>query len=256
MDQTAVRPAEELPVTVYWQALAPMTDNYSVFVHLLGAGRTVVGQVNTYPGLGAWPTSTLPRGAVIADTYRVPVAPDAAAPSQLRVEVGLYNYDTAGRPALPAVAAGGQRVEPLLATAKLVPWDWPRVEPAHPLAIRLGDAISLIGYDLTDRLTLYWQATSRPSADYTVFVQVWDDHRQVAGFDGQPAGGDYPTHWCDAGETIIDRRPLDLSGLPAGRYRLLVGMYRLDTGERLPAVAAAGPLPDSAVELTPIDHGE
>ena len=251
LERTTVHPAETLPVTVYWQALAPMTTDYSVFVHLLGRERAVVGQVNTYPGLGAWPTTFLQPGDVVADTYHVPVAPDAEAPSLLRVEVGLYRYDEPGRPGLPMVNAQGEPVEPWLATAKLTPWDWPEVEPVNPLAVRFGQAISLLGYDLTDRLTLYWRANDRPSADYTVFIQVWDADRQVAGFDGPPVGGDYPTGWWEAGEVIVDEHPLDLSGLSPGRYRLLVGLYRLDTGERLPAFGPDGaPLPDYALELT------
>lgn len=255
----AVRPYEALPVTVYWQALAPMTANYSVFVHLLGRERVVVGQLNTYPGLGLWPTTQLRPGDVVADTYQVPIAADAVAPALLRVHAGLYRYDDPGRPALGAINAGGEPVEPLLATVKLIPWDWPDVAPTRPLAVRLGDSIELLGYDLTTPavgvadqrlLTLYWQATARPAADYTVFIQVWDGETQVAGFDGRPVRGDYPTDWWEAGEVIVDKHPLDLSALPPERpYRLLTGLYRLDTGERLPAYGPSGPLPDHAVQL-------
>jgi 4-amino-4-deoxy-L-arabinose transferase-like glycosyltransferase len=255
----AVRPFEALPLTIYWQALAPMTTDYSVFVHLLGRGRAVVGQLNTYPGLGLWPTTQLRPGDVVADTYRVTVAPDALAPALLRVHAGLYRYNDPGRPALEATTGEGKPVEPWLATVKLIPWGWPAVAPAHPLAIRLGDAIELVGYDLTTpaegsadhhTLTLYWRAVARPAADYTVFVQVWDGDAQVAGFDGQPVNGDYPTDWWEAGEVIVDEHMLDLRALPPGRpYRLLTGLYRLDTGERLPAYGASGPLADYAVEL-------
>jgi hypothetical protein len=37
--------------------------------------------------------------------------------------------------------------------------------------------------------------------------------------------------------------------LPPGHYRLLAGLYRLDTGERLPAAGPDGPLPGYAVEI-------
>lgn len=58
------------------------------------------------------------------------------------------------------------------------------------------------------------------------------------------------TLWA-RGEEVRDRRTLALPpGLPAGSYTLAVGLYRLDTLERLPAVDAAGrPLPDAELRL-------
>jgi hypothetical protein len=260
-----VRAAEALPVTVYWQALQPMEANYSVFVHLFGRNGQKVGQFDTYPGLGAWPTTLLRPGNVLADTYWVPVEPEAeqSAPSALRVLVGLYDYGEPGRPARPTVDAVGQPVNLQIGWTKLVPWQWPKVVPTQPLALTFGGNIRLTGYDLTAdpqtaryQLRLIWQPTARPSADYTVFIQVWDEHKQVAGFDGPPVGGDYPTSLWDAGETIVDMHELGLgrgevtSPLQPGRYRLLVGLYRLDTGERLPAAGSDGmPLPHFALEI-------
>jgi len=146
-------------------------------------------------------------------------------------------------------------MEPWLATAKLTPWDWPRAAPSNSLQVNFGETISLIGYDLDDDLTLYWQANGQPLADYTVFVQLWDEDEQLAGFDGPPLRGNYPTSWWEAGEIIVDVHHLDLSRagvtppLEPDRYRLLVGLYLLETGERVPAVGPDGPLPDYAVEL-------
>jgi 4-amino-4-deoxy-L-arabinose transferase-like glycosyltransferase len=255
LERPSVHPAETLPLTVYWQALAPMTEEYSVFVHLLGQDRDVVGQVNTYPGLGTWPTTSLKPGDVVADTYHVPVDPAARSPSLARVYAGLYRYDEPGRPGLPTVDAREEPVESWLTMAKLTPWVWPDVTPSNPLYVQFGEAISLIGYDLDGDLTLYWQANGQPPTDYTVFIQLWDEDKQVAGFDGPPLGGNYPTSWWEANETIVDAHPLDLTRagvslpLESGRHRLLVGLYRLDTGERLPAIGPDGPLPDHAVEI-------
>jgi len=122
--------------------------------------------------------------------------------------------------------------------------------PATPLSVRFGDQLSLAGYTLdADALTLFWQSAGQLPADYTVFIQAWDGDKQVAGFDSPPVGGDYPTSLWQAGETIVDRHALDTSQLPPGHYRLLAGLYRLDTGERLPAAGPNGPLPGYAVEL-------
>jgi hypothetical protein len=100
--------------------------------------------------------------------------------------------------------------------------------------------------------------------DYTVFLQLWRpaplanstagaaQAEYVAGFDGPPVLGDYPTSLWEPGEIIVDSHPLDLTALPQGDYYLLAGLYNPTTAERLPAFAAAKPLPDYAVNLGPI----
>ena len=201
-----MRPAERAPITIYWQAIAPMEKDHSVFVKLLGRHGQVVGQVNTYPGLGTHPTSTLKPGDIVADTYYVPVAADAEAPSQIQVQAGLYDYDVPGRPALPAVDEQGNPAEPLLATLRLIPWDWPSVTPQVPLTVRFGENITMVGYNLvpgaeegTWDLTLYWRSEGRPAGDYTVFIQLWDREQQVAGFDGRPCERGLSHHMVERG---------------------------------------------------------
>jgi hypothetical protein len=138
------------------------------------------------------------------------------------------------------------------------------IEPAvsRPLAVTFGETIALTGYDLgqavqrpadpgwgelvvqpgeTLPLTLYWQAADPISTTYTVFVQLLAaDGQRYAQADGPPLAGIQPmSHWLP-GEVLPDRRTLDLpADLPPGRYRLAVGLYEPDGGDRLP-VAGAG----------------
>ena len=88
----SVRPGDTVPVTVYWQLTQPTDRNFAVFVHLLGRGWDPVGQVNSYPGLGAYPLSLLRPGDVVRDTYQVPVVVTATSPSLLRVDIGLFDF--------------------------------------------------------------------------------------------------------------------------------------------------------------------
>jgi hypothetical protein len=252
------RPGERVPVTLYWQALRPMTTNYSVFVHLFGRGGASAGQFNSYPGLGLRPTSGLIPGQIVVDTYPVQIEGGSEAPTRLRVTAGLYDFNAPGRPALPAAAPDGPPIpDPTIGRLKLAPTDWPPQPTAPPLA-QFADGLRLHqttrdGCDSPAapcRLILTWTPTTAPTADYTVFIQLWQADRMVQGFDAPPFGGDYPTGLWAAGETIIDPHPLDLSTLPPGEYRLLTGLYNFTTGERLPAQSAAGnPLPDFAVDL-------
>ncbi|MCB0162963.1 MAG: hypothetical protein KDI79_01980 [Anaerolineae bacterium] len=249
-----VRPGERVPVTVTWQALKPMTTDYSVYVHLIGRGYDSVGQFNTYPGLGLRPTTTLKPGQIVVDTYPVLVNGGAKAPTRLLVNVGLFNINEPGRPGLPAIAPNGGEVEPTVGQLKLIPNTWPAA-PSPPLA-DFGDNIQLAEATLHNcnnstsacTVTFTWLAQAQPTADYTVFIQLWRDGEQVRGFDGPPLAGNYPTTLWAAGEVIVDAHPLDLAGLPPGEYRLVAGLYNYQTGDRLPAFKDGEPLLDYAVE--------
>jgi hypothetical protein len=264
-----VRPAENLSLTLYWQLLQPVEQDYSIFIHLLGRQRQVISQRDTYPGGGAWPTSLLTPGAILADHYQIPIPPEAEqthAPTRLQIAAGIYDFFEPGRPGRPVVSAAGQPVEPIIGSAKLIPWQWP--DPSRmEQPVNFFDKATLLSYHLAAdqrSLTLNWQATGHFETDYTVFIQLWrllapageavapastGPAEYVAGFDGPPVGGDYPTSFWSPGEIIIDTHPLDLSQLPPGDYKLLVGLYHPTTGDRLPAFSPDGPLPDYAVNI-------
>ena len=72
--------------------------------------------------------------------------------------------------------------------------------------------------------------------------------------DGPPASGDYPTSYWEPGEIIVDEHLLDTEGARDGTYQLVVGMYSLRTGDRLPAADAAEErLPNDAIPLAEVD---
>ncbi|MBN1992136.1 MAG: glycosyltransferase family 39 protein [Anaerolineae bacterium] len=252
-----VRPAETLPLTLYWQLLEPADLDYSIFIHLLGRQRQVIGQLDTYPGGGQWPTTLLSPGDILADAYQVPIMPEAElnhAPTRLLIAAGIYDWREPGCPGKLAVNADGQPVEPIIASAKLIPWQWPTPDRSDP-PVDFLDKASLLSYQIaTDQqtLTLTWQANQPLAADYTIFIQAWritPPPEQAAGFDGPPVQGAYPTSLWAPGEIIVDSHPLDLSNLPPGEYNLRVGLYNPATGERLPAFGPDGLLPDYAVKV-------
>jgi len=245
----AVRTGEDVEFVVYWE-LPPVSGgvkDYVSFANLLGRDYQPVGQINRYPACGMVPTSLWKVGQVWRDPYRVPVAEDALAPSRLRVEVGLYDAE-AGE-TLGAVRVGEAKLAP--------PETAPQV--AHPLAVDLADGVTLRGYDLSlaggetpplrqvvpgavVTLTLYWETREIPSADYQIFVHlVGDGPEPVAQGDGPPLMGDYPTTMWAPGEVVADPHPVALpADLPPGQYRLLVGMYDLETLARLARLDGGG----------------
>ena len=84
-------------------------------------------------------------------------------------------------------------------------------------------------------LTMTWQTVQPPDRDYTVFVHTLaSGGRKAAQRDTYPCDGECPTSSWQAGEIIVDRHQFDLPpDAPEGPYRLAVGFYLLDTGERV-----------------------
>jgi hypothetical protein len=117
-------------------------------------------------------------------------------------------------------------------------------EMDHPLGVELGGQITLLGYTLAEdsvesgrmvRLTLFWQAHEPVPERYAVFAHVLNEEGQlVAQQDGEPLGGSRPTNTWSEGDLIADRVGIPIPPeVPRGSYRLVVGMYRPDSGERL-----------------------
>lgn len=118
-------------------------------------------------------------------------------------------------------------------------------------AVNFADKIALLDIDIPNpelqaggqlQLTLNWLALADMAEDYTITVQVLDANDRLVGqTDSWPVQGTRPTSQWPAGETIADPYTLYLdSDLPAGDYRLLVGIYLLGNGRRLPVVNADG----------------
>jgi len=137
-------------------------------------------------------------------------------------------------------------------------------EPEHPLAMQLGESITLLGYDLEPRnlrpgdvlhLTLYWQAQALMNTSYTVFVHLLDDGGQIqAQRDSVPVAGALPTTGWAEGEFIADGYEIAIpADAPMGLYSLAVGMYDAATGERLPTVDENGQPHRDRILLTDIE---
>jgi hypothetical protein len=137
-----------------------------------------------------------------------------------------------------------------------------RSQPLHPANATpavFGQSLRLQGYDLRTEpegpvVSLYWQVLGNipfrgptqndvaAQADLVTFVHLLDEHdNRVAQFDGPPLEGLRPTSQWPPGALIVDQRQLRLpEGLPAGRYRILVGLYDPKTLGRAPVVPEAG----------------
>jgi len=106
---TGFRPGQETQLTLYWQALAPMAKDYTVFVQLLGptnpaSGGPVWAQDDSQPGRNSYPTSRWRAGETILDRHHLTFPAQPAAGSYELI-VGLYLLATQER--LPVYDASG-----------------------------------------------------------------------------------------------------------------------------------------------------
>jgi 4-amino-4-deoxy-L-arabinose transferase-like glycosyltransferase len=259
-----VRPGGTLPITLYWQAQRDIQAHYIVFNHLLGADLRQWGGRDRIPR-DYYSTALWAAGEVVRDDYSVPVDP-AAPPGVYRLDVGLYEmlggqvrpvWLVAGNQALDAnsvligeIKVGGPPPGVIATTPA----------PEHSRADRLGDLVTLLGYDLAIQpeklaVTLYWRCDRPLLVDYTTFVHVVEagTGETVAQMDRPPVDGTYPTSLWDVGEVIRDVVEVPLTGgVPPGDYVIRVGLYNAASGQRLPVPAAA----DGAVLLTTVRLGD
>jgi len=131
----------------------------------------------------------------------------------------------------------------------------------HVQSAQLDDAILLLGYDIAGELkpgwmvhlTLFWQALQPMEEDYTVFVHLIDGGGNIwEQKDNPPVDGFYPTTQWEEGEIVRDQYDLFIPpDVPLGEYRLEVGMYLAETGERLEVRGEEGPLPENRILLSP-----
>lgn len=226
---TALRPGDWLNVRLRWQALAPIDENYTTFVHLIDHHGRAWAEQDNQPDGTLRPTSSWLPGETVEDDFLLNV-PRGALPGVYQLEVGMYRFPEM------RYMAHGQGHSLVFGTVKLP------LPSARPVAAPLAD---FAGLRLANahvqrspgqlQVDLTWQATIAPDQRYTVFVQLLDAQGKLAAQDdAEPRGGSYPTSVWAPGEVIPDRHVVRLPpALPPGPYRLIAGLYRPDTNQRL-----------------------
>lgn len=232
----AISQGDPLSFTVGWVTLNPLhTPPAGRWELLNDDGDVVAGKAIE---LEQWPAGSLVLGRYTAAT-------------DPQIPPGNYT--------LQLIMLDGQPWDASAVTIQERPRRFELPEMETRLGTEFGRLARLEGYNLNQgndvlTLTLYWRALDALPADYLVFVHLFDPATEqiVAQHDAMPRDNSYPTSRWAPGEVVDDPTTLTLAGVPTGRYRLGVGLYRLE-GEhytRLPAVDALGEaLPDGRVVL-------
>lgn len=241
------RPGEILELNLCWEALRPLGSEYHSFVHLLDADGNIVAQSDRQPGGVYYPTTLWRPGERLRDDHLLTVPADARE-GVYRLLAGMYALSEDGT----LMPLGEPTVIGQVGVKASVQTD-PGVI-SQPVEVDFGP-IELLGYDVGPEdgallITLHWRCIQAMDADYTVFVHLLDAGGEiVAQHDGQPRGSTYPTSVCDVNEVVLDEHLLPLpSDLTQGEYRLRVGLYVAESGERLQVVGDG-----DSVQLGPVE---
>lgn len=228
-----------LPLTLYWQNRGPLEANYRLYLKLINGVYHLWGQQEGYPLWDGFMTSTWQKGVVIRDDRQIEILPGTP-PGAYQVTV--HWLDPYSGLSLQPTSGG----DLLLGPFDIPPRPPPTIESLgieHPMTAELGGQVRFLGYNLESdfrpgdglHLTLFWQALAEMNENYTVFTHLIDEKQNIWGQkDNQPVDGFYPTSQWEAGEIVRDQYDLTISPeAPPGPYRIAVGMYRAETGERL-----------------------
>ncbi len=95
-DVIAAAPGDALPITLYWQAAAAPTQNYTVFVQLLDADDQWLAGADAPPVNNFFPTAMWQAGDWVDDLHTLAIPADLP-PGDYVVRVGMYDPDTGAR---------------------------------------------------------------------------------------------------------------------------------------------------------------
>jgi hypothetical protein len=104
VDGIELQPGEELRLTLYWQATAPLAEDDTVFAHLLDATGWLRGGQDNPPRAGTYPTRAWVPGEWVVDIYNIAVAADAPS-GAYTIEVGMYRPSDGTRLAVSGIDA-------------------------------------------------------------------------------------------------------------------------------------------------------
>jgi hypothetical protein len=151
---------------------------------------------------------------------------------------------------------------PVRVAGRVRSFDLPPIDV--PVGAIFGETIELAGLNFESPgsdlhsgddvvVTLVWRALAPEDNDYTVTAQLLGPDGQVYGQqDEAPLGGYAPTSTWSPEEVLEDSYRLAVaSDAPPGEYELIVALYLLETGERLPVQGGDNAVILGRLEVTP-----
>jgi len=242
-------PGSRLDVTLYWNARTPPGEDYNITVQLWDDARNALISTTDFPYGGAYRTRIWRADETIATTHWVRL-PETLPTGRYTLAVGVLHL--LGGKLLPVVGRDTgygfaltpdlRRAPPaitLTTTTLVMPVKFGGVFRVRGADLTLDGAPLLIGSDSTAgggqilSLALDWETLRRPPRDYSVFLHIAPaPNVPPTAQNDRRMGTDFPTGAWRPSEIYHDILTVQLPKTP-GCYRLFVGVYYWQSGERL-----------------------
>jgi hypothetical protein len=172
LPEDSVSSGQPLYLDLYWQPVVELDGSYSFFVHLVGDGGQVLGQMDVTHDMAG-----LKTGEICIDRCEIRVLPTISSGSYTLI-AGVYITLPEGGWQRLTTEEGNEAVP--LAEVEVVP---PALQPVtlHPLHQPFADGLTLIGVDYdtslegTRRVYLHWQRFGAGDGDYDVLLYAGDN---------------------------------------------------------------------------------
>ncbi len=207
----------EVEVTLYWQGLKELAEDYKISLRLRDEEGHYWGRVDARPASYWYPTMRWPPGEVLFGQHAIETLPGTP-PGGYRLELSVYTeedprgldiLDEKGTPLGKSQIIGIAEVP---VSEVITSFDQVEGEIQHPLQVNF-DSLELLGYNWEEKpvqpgdtisLTLFWRALSDGANDYTFVLQLMDAQSQLmeSGLRYRLGTETYPTSRWRPGEVI------------------------------------------------------
>lgn len=228
------RPGDYVHLELTFVVEERLTQDWSLFVHLVSPQGVIIGQRDVYPGQGRLATSDLAVGRAWDNPIAVKVPVNAYTPITVDVRLGWYHLPTETR-----LRRDNSSEMLELGSVELLP-PVSELNIPNPVSVNFDGQIELAGYEISElapqagdtiTLTLYWRAQRDLDTDYTVFANIIDPTTltKYAASNAMPVNWTRPTSSWEPGAIVVDAHQLNIAAdAVPGIYEIEVGLYTRD----------------------------
>ena len=247
--KTEALAGEDVGLSLLWQARRKPQARYDTLLQVVDGSNLVSQETRATLGGEGYPADRWDAGEVVRDNLVLHLS-DSLSEGEYHLQARLV---TDGKTTAPV------DLGVIFVRSPDRSFETPHPQYAYD-GTSFGGRIAFLGYDISSRvvmpgdkmhLSTYWKALEKMDMGYKVFVHLLGaGNKVVAQEDAFPLKGSRPTTSWSEGEVVRDEHDITVpDDAPPGEYRLEIGFYNPQTGERLLVLDSGPQASENAVLL-------